>query len=90
MNGSSKGGLTLLQLGDYWGLMSGFDNPYGMYGIRREYRAFSSFVGKTGIPFNFTFVATWQTGPPLMLKPQGKCQNPVHGSQLHAILQTGT
>jgi hypothetical protein len=32
------------------------------------------FVGKTGIPFNFTFVATWQTGPPLMLK-QGKCES---------------
>jgi hypothetical protein len=52
--------------------MQGSTIPTGCTGLGGN--TVHCFVGKTGIPFNFTFVATWQTGPPLMLK-QGKWES---------------
>jgi hypothetical protein len=65
---------------------SGFDNPYGMYGIRREYRAF--FCGQNGNPVQIYVRGDMANGAPINVEV-GKMGIPF-SSQLHAILQTGT
>jgi hypothetical protein len=66
-------------------LQAGFDNPYGMYGIRREYRAF--FCGQNGNPVHFYVCGDMANGAPINAEA-GEMGIPF-SSQLHAI-QTGT